>query len=170
MKNNKKLYIDIHKEDDNGIRFENLGYFYDIKNNICIQKKYIECDLEVGLVYDFTYEDDLDTDTYSYIVLKKDENIYYIAEYYDRFCECGEGRLGDCWTKCDVKEELGIDIEDWKIKRIYSGDKILGKPDTNNEILDKLVDEMKSRYFHMVGTQFDNAILEMEKIAEKLKK
>ena len=36
-----------------------------------------------------------------------------------------------------------------------------------NMVLDELVDRMKSRYFNMVGTQFDNAILEMEKIAEK---
>lgn len=39
-----------------------------------------------------------------------------------------------------------------------------------NRVLDELIDRMKSRYFNMVGTQFDNAILEMEKIAEKLKK
>ena len=38
-----------------------------------------------------------------------------------------------------------------------------------NRVLDELVNKMKSRYFNMVGTQFDNAILEMEKIAEKLK-
>ena len=39
-----------------------------------------------------------------------------------------------------------------------------------NRVLDELVNEMKSSYFHMVGTQFDNAILEMEKLAERLKK
>lgn len=39
-----------------------------------------------------------------------------------------------------------------------------------NKVLDELVDRMKSRYFKMVGTQFDNAILEMEKFAEKLKR
>ena len=38
------------------------------------------------------------------------------------------------------------------------------------EVLDELVNKMKSRYFHMVGIQFDNAILEMENIAERLKK
>lgn len=38
-----------------------------------------------------------------------------------------------------------------------------------NKVLDELVDRMKSKYFNMVGTQFDNAILEMEKYAEKLK-
>ena len=39
-----------------------------------------------------------------------------------------------------------------------------------NNVLDKLVDKMKSEYFHMIGDQFDNAILEMEKFAEELKK
>ncbi len=32
----------------------------------------------------------------------------------------------------------------------------------------EFIDEMKSRFFHQVGTQFDNAILEMEKLAEHL--
>lgn len=39
-----------------------------------------------------------------------------------------------------------------------------------NKVLEELIMEMKSNYFHKVGTQFDNAILEMEKIAEKLKR
>lgn len=30
----------------------------------------------------------------------------------------------------------------------------------------ELVDKMKSRFFHMVGTEFDNAILEMERLAD----
>ena len=38
-----------------------------------------------------------------------------------------------------------------------------------NKALDDLVNKMKSRYFHRIGTQFDNAILEMEKMAELLK-
>lgn len=38
-----------------------------------------------------------------------------------------------------------------------------------NKALDELVNKMKSRYFHRIGTQFDNAILEMEKMAELLK-
>ena len=34
--------------------------------------------------------------------------------------------------------------------------------------MNELVHKMKDEYFNKVGTQFDNAILEMEKIAEKL--
>lgn len=37
-----------------------------------------------------------------------------------------------------------------------------------NMAMNELVSKMKSEYFHRVGTQFDNAILEMEKMAEKL--
>lgn len=38
-----------------------------------------------------------------------------------------------------------------------------------NRAMDELVNKMKNEYFHRVGTQFDNAILEMEKMAERLK-
>ena len=43
MENIKKLYIEAHKEDiePKNIRFENLGYFFDIKSGIGVQKKYI---------------------------------------------------------------------------------------------------------------------------------
>ena len=120
--NIKKLYIETHKEDieSKDIRFENLGYFFDIKSGIGIQKKYIEADLKVGFVYDFTYENYNDTDTYCFVILKREENIYYIAEYYDRFCQYKETYIGGCWVKCDVKEEFGIDIEEWKTKKIYN--------------------------------------------------
>ena len=38
-----------------------------------------------------------------------------------------------------------------------------------NKVVDELVSKMKREYFHNVGTQFDNAIIEMEKIAERMK-
>ena len=122
MGNIKKLYIEAHKEDIElkDIRFENLGYFFDIKSGIGVQKKYIEADLKVGFVYDFTYEDYNDTDTYCFVILKREGNIYYIAEYYNRFYQYKETCLGDCWVKCDLKEELGIDIEEWRTKKIYN--------------------------------------------------
>ena len=41
--------------------------------------------------------------------------------------------------------------------------------EARNRAFDELVDKMKKEYFHRVGTQFDNAILEMEKIVERLK-
>ena len=122
MENIKKLYIETHKEDieSKDIRFENLGYFFDTKSGIGVQKKYIETDLKVGFVYDFTYEDYNDTDTYCFVILKREGNIYYITEYYDKLYQYKETCLGDCWVKCDVKEEFGIDIEEWKTKKIYN--------------------------------------------------
>lgn len=80
---------------------------------------YIESDLKVGFVYDFTYEDYNDEDTYCYVVLRREGNIYYISEYYDRFYQYQEVCLGRGWVRCDVKAELGIDIEEWRTKKIY---------------------------------------------------
>ena len=122
MENIKKLYIEAHKEDiePKNIRFENLGYFFDIKSGIGVQKKYIESDLKVGFVYDFIYEDYNDADTYCFVILKREGNIYYIAEYYNGFYQYKETLLDDCWVKCDVKKELGIDIEEWRTKKIYN--------------------------------------------------
>ena len=142
MENIKKLYIETHKEDTepNDIRFENLGYFFDIKSGVGVQKKYIESDLKVGFVYDFIYEDYNDTDTYCFVILKREGNIYYIAEYYDRLYQYKEACLGDCWVKCDVKEELGIDIKEWKTKKIYN--KI---PDMREKIKD-YISELDAEY------------------------
>ena len=38
-----------------------------------------------------------------------------------------------------------------------------------DKVLDDLVSKMKEEYYQKVGTQFDNAIYEMEKMAERLK-
>lgn len=37
----------------------------------------------------------------------------------------------------------------------------------DTKVRQEFVNEMKSRFFNKVGTQFDNAILEMEKLANK---
>ena len=142
MENIKKLYIDAHKEDiePKDIRFENLGYFFDIKSGIGVQKKYIEADLKVGFVYDLTYEYYNDTYTYCFVILKREGNIYYIAEYYNRFYQYKEECLGDCWVKCDVKEELGVDIEEWRTKKIYN--KI---PDMREKVKE-YIDELDTEY------------------------
>ena len=47
--------------------------------------------------------------------------------------------------------------------RNNSNDKII-----KTMAMNELVSKMKDEYFNKVGMQFDNAILEMEKIAEKL--
>ena len=93
--------------------------------------------------------------------------------YNQSITECRDKLVDLCnkWEMDDSdKDTMTLEVDDYFMSTIYSVVKILSKPDTNEEILDKLVNKMKSRYFHTVGTQFDNAILEMEKIAEKLKK
>ena len=39
---------------------------------------------------------------------------------------------------------------------------------SEKKVLDELVSKVKKEYLHRVGTQFDNAILEMEKIANRI--
>lgn len=39
---------------------------------------------------------------------------------------------------------------------------------SEKKVLDELVCKMKKEYLHRVGTQFDNAIFEMEKISERI--
>lgn len=96
--------------------------------------------MKVGFVYDFTYEDYNDTDTYYYVILKREGNIYYIAEYYNRFYQYKETLLGDCLVKCDVKKELGIDIEEWRTKKIYT--KI---PDMREKVME-YIGELDAEY------------------------
>ena len=119
---NKKLYIEVHRERNmpENICFEHLGCFYDINSKVGIYKMYIEYDLKVGCIYDFTYEDVNDSDTYEYLILKKEENhVYYLAEYYcGKFYQFKEVLLGECWVKCNAKEELRIDIDKWKSAKI----------------------------------------------------
>ena len=91
--------------------------------------------------------------------------------YRQSVTECRDKLVGLCnrWEMDDSdKDTMILEVDDDFMSTIYSVVRILNQPRNKGEVLDELVNEMKSRYFHMVGTQFDNAILEMEKIAEKL--
>ena len=68
---------------------------------------------------------------------------------------CGHSKSGECTLYNCFTDELKLG---W-VSRVRS----------ENKVLDELVSKMKKEYFHRVGTQFDNAILEMEKLAERLK-
>lgn len=98
-----------------------MGYFFDKKSRIGVIKIHLKCNLKVGTVYDFTYENDEDSDIYCYLVLKKEGYVYYITEYYNGFYETEEAKLVDVWEKCSVKEKLGIDLENWKNMEIVNG-------------------------------------------------
>lgn len=121
MKNDiKKCYIEEHnpKMETKEIRIEWLDSFFDIKTRIGVKKCYIETDLKVGSIYEFTFEDYNDCDSYDYVVLKKEENIYYIAEYYNGFYKYKENCLGNGWIKCNVEQELGINLVKWQTTKL----------------------------------------------------
>ena len=67
---------------------------------------------------------------------------------------CGHSKSGECTLYNCFTDELKLG---WT-SRVRS----------EKKVLDELVFKMKKEYLHRVGTQFDNAILEMEKIADRL--
>ena len=69
---------------------------------------------------------------------------------------CGHSKNGECILYNCFTDELKLGWD----SRVRS----------ENKVLDELVSKMKKEYLHRVGTQFDNAILEMEKLAERLKR
>ena len=68
---------------------------------------------------------------------------------------CGNSKSGECTLYNCFTDELKLG---WT-SRVRS----------ENKVLDELVSKMNKEYLHRVGTQFDNAIVEMEKLAERLK-
>lgn len=68
---------------------------------------------------------------------------------------CGHSKNGACTVYNCFTNELTLGWD----SRVRS----------ENKVLDELVSKMKKDYLHKVGTQFDNAIYEMEKIADRIK-
>ena len=104
------------EEELSPVEKETLVSYWDIKHHIFVHKVKINMDLLVGKKYNFTYEDYNDCDTYIYLILKKeDNNIYYIVEVSEdtKAYPTEKDRLyGNGWVKCNVKETLGIDLND----------------------------------------------------------
>lgn len=67
---------------------------------------------------------------------------------------CGHSKNGECTLYNCFTDELKLG---WN-SRIRS----------EKKVLDELVSKVKKEYLHRVGTQFDNAILEMEEIANRI--
>ena len=91
--------------------------------------------------------------------------------YRQSVTECRDKLVGLCnrWEMDDSnKDTMMLEVDDDFMSTIYSVVRILSQPRNKGEVLDELVNEMKKEYLHRVGTQFDNAIFEMEKMAEKL--
>ena len=99
----------------------------------------------------------------------KGVNVKY--DYRQSVTECRDKLVELCnrWEMDDSdKDIMMLEVDDDFMSTIYSVVRILSQPRNKGEVLDELVNEMKKEYLHRVGTQFDNAIFEMEKIAEKL--
>ena len=112
-----------------------------------------------------TYEKDTEIKIGTKVQFKTDdENILNLiavkherSELFDTWLcidPCGYSKSGECTLYNCFTDELKLG---WT-SRVRS----------EKQVLDELVSKMKKEYLHRVGTQFDNAIFEMEKIAEKL--
>lgn len=110
----------IEKNNTDGIRLpdskairDSRGYYWDIKTEICVFKWTFPVYLRAGGVYNFTFmEDDIyDNVTCTHLVLKTEGKTCYTVELCDNTpYSTSDGNLGEDWIKCDVKEELGIDL------------------------------------------------------------
>lgn len=106
-------------EEDLSVDYEHLGWYLDDKTNIKVYHKYVAKDLEVGKIYEFTFEDDQDSDTYDYVVVKKnDDGTYLLCEKYGGYsgklyAVRNRNLLCECWKICNVKDELGFDLSEW---------------------------------------------------------
>lgn len=111
----KKLTIEEWKPK---IELESIEYkwmkaYWDISTHIAIHRIKINKILEVGKKYDFTFEDDNDEDTYTYLVLRKEsDSEYLIVEAYGVLISLHEWQLGGNWKKCDILKTLNLDLKE----------------------------------------------------------
>ena len=89
--------------------------YYDLKTGILVRELFVEQDLKPNVVYEFTFEDDEDTDVYYYVVLKKlIKNKYLVSEFYynDFYSIKNKKYLGDGWIFVEnFEEEFCIDFD-----------------------------------------------------------
>lgn len=115
------IYIEPYKEEIDIApvnNFKYLDWYYDEDKCIIVGRIYVEKDLQVNGIYQFTYEDNDDSNVYIYLILKKeDDNIYYMTKYYDKLVRIKKKSLGPKVKICNIKEELGIDVD--KINPTY---------------------------------------------------
>lgn len=104
-------HVEVEEDQTPYSDYEILERYCDDKTNILIYHMRIEKDLELGKLYDFTFEDDRDSNTYIYKVLKKnDDGTYFLCEEYNGKMYAARNRIGNPWKICDVEKELGIDL------------------------------------------------------------
>lgn len=116
------------------------------------QKVYEKTDAEIKLGTKVQYKTE-DGNILNLIAVKHEK-----SELFDTWLcisPCGYSKNGECMLYNCFTDELKLG---W-VSRVRS----------ENKVLDDLVSKMKEEYLHRVGTQFDNAIYEMEKMIERLK-
>jgi len=111
--NDVKLRIEEHTNGDKFCGYENIGYYYDLKTKIGVIKRTILQDLEVGGLYDFEFIEGDEYESCTYLIIKKEADVYYMIEYYDKPYKIEERQLTNVWIKCDVLNEIGIDLSQY---------------------------------------------------------
>lgn len=115
------------------------------------QKTYEKTNTEIKLGTKVQYK--TDDDTILNLIAVKHEK----SELFDTWLcidPCGHSKNGECTLYNCFTDELKLG---WS-SRVRS----------EKKVLDDLVSKMKKEYLHRVGTQFDNAIYEMEKISNRI--
>lgn len=90
-------------------------FYYDKKTGICIRTLFVDDTVQLvkNPIYELTFEDGEEEDTYHYVVLKKIGDVkYLVAEFYGwEFYKIKPGLLGKGWVVLeDAEEKFGIDF------------------------------------------------------------
>ena len=117
------------------------------------QKEYERKDIEIKIGTKVQYKTD-EGNILNLIAVKHEH-----SELFDMWLcvdPCGHSKNGECTLYNCFTDELNLGWD----SRVRS----------ENKVLNELVTKMKNRYLHQVGTQFDNAIYEIEKMANWIMK
>ena len=115
------------------------------------QKEYERKDIEIKIGTKVQYKTD-EGNILNLIAVKHEH-----SELFDMWLcidPCGHSKNGECTLYNCFTDELKLG---WT-SRVRS----------EKKVLDELISKVKKEYLHKVGTQFDNAILKMEKIANRI--
>lgn len=111
----RQLTIQEHNPKTKELNWDWENGYYDLETGILINELFVEQDLKLNVIYEFTFEDDEDTDVYHYVVLKKlTRNKYLVSEFYynDFYSIKNKNLLGDGWIFVkNFEEEFCIDFD-----------------------------------------------------------
>ena len=116
-----------------------------------IQKVYEKSDIQIKIGTKVQYKTD-EGNVLNLIAVKHEQ-----SELFDMWScvdPCGHSKNGECTLYNCFTDELKLGWD----SRVRS----------ERKVIEELVYKMKKEYLHRIGTQFDNAIYEMEKIANRI--